>query len=289
MDRRRRLGALWFVPPLTLALGCTAKIDDPTTSPGPQGSGASGAMGGSGAVGQGGSTAATGGTSSGGTGGSSASGGTGTGGTATGGAGGGIGATGGTGPGGSGGVPPSGINLRGSPVYHRVVRLTPAQWEASVRDLLKLPDLPGLASSFAPDPPNGMFTNNERALFVNSDLRTDFQRGAETLAAQVAGDAAALARVTGGGNDKAAFVRTFGRRVFRRPLTTAEETTYQATFDSGATYYATGNAFTDGVRIVIEQMLQSPNFLYRLELGTNGAPLTGYEMASKLSFLLRDT
>jgi hypothetical protein len=219
-----------------------------------------------------------------------ATGGTSTGGAmATGGAGGGIGATGGTGAGGSAAVPPSGIDLRGSPVHYRVVRLTPDQWEASVRDLLLLPALPGLTASFAPDPSNGMFTNNERSLFVTSDLRTDFQRGAETLATQVAGDAAALARVTGGSMDKTAFVTTFGRRVFRRPLTSAEVTTYTATFDSGAMYYASGNAFTDGVRMVIEAMLQSPHFLYRMELGTTGAPLTGYEMASKLSFFLRDT
>jgi hypothetical protein len=36
-------------------------------------------------------------------------------------------------------------------------------------------------------------------------------------------------------------------------------------------------------------MLQSPHFLYRTELGSDGAPLSGYEMASKLSFLLRGT
>jgi hypothetical protein len=169
------------------------------------------------------------------------------------------------------------------------VRLTHEQWEASVRDLLKLPASPGLSPSFAPDPPNGTFSNNERALFVSSDHRSDYQRGAETLATQVAGDAQALSRVTGGVSDKATFVRAFGRRVFRRPLTPAEETKYQATFDSGAMYSGSGNGFTDGVRMVIEAMLQSPHFLYRMELGTDGAPLGGYEMASKLSFFLRDT
>jgi hypothetical protein len=286
LNRPRPISALWFVPALTLGIACTGKIGDPV-GPGPQGSGASGAVGGSGAVGQGGSAATGGSSAAGGSGGTAA---TGTGGAmATGGAGGGIGATGGTGAGGTGGAALSGLGLRGAPVYYRAVRLTLDQWEASVRDLLMLPALPGLAPSFAPDPSNGMFTNNERSLFVNSDLRTDFQRGAETVATQVAGDQQAVSRVTGGVNDKTAFVTAFGRRVFRRPLTPAEVTTYTATFDSGAMYYASGNAFTDGVRMVIESMLQSPHFLYRLELGSDGAPLTGYEMASKLSFLLRDT
>jgi len=36
-------------------------------------------------------------------------------------------------------------------------------------------------------------------------------------------------------------------------------------------------------------MLQSPNFLYRTELGTDGAALSGYEMASKLSLWLYNT
>lgn len=267
---------LHSIPALVLALGCTAKVGgDPTP---PQiGTGGSQAVGGSSGVGQGGSSAAGG------------SGGTGTGGSvmATGGTGG--GGTGGTGFGGTGGVPPSGIGLVGTPAYHRFVRLTHEQWEASVRDLLRLPALPGLSPSFAPDPPDGTFSNNERALFVNADHRSDYQRGAETLAQQVTADPAALSRVTSGLSDKAAFVAAFGRRVFRRPLTTAEQTKYVTVFDSGAMYYASGDAFTDGVRMVIEAMLQSPNFLYRMELGADGAPLTGYEVASKLSFLLRDT
>jgi hypothetical protein len=282
LEPSRRMSAFWLIPAL-FALGCTGKITDNTGAPGSGGSG----VGGSGAVGQGGS-GATGGSAPG-TGGSGATGGSATGGTGSGGTGGGIGAAGGTGPGGNGGEPASGINLRGAPVFYRVVRLTRDQWEASVRDLLKLPALPGLAASFAPDPPNGVFSNNERALFVTTDLRSDFQRGAETVASQVAADQQAVSRVTGGGNDKTAFVTAFGRRVFRRPLTPAEVTTYTATFDSGAMYYASGNAFTDGVRMVIEAMLQSPHFLYRMELGPAGTALTGYEMASKLSFLLRDT
>jgi hypothetical protein len=207
----------------------------------------------------------------------------------TGGTGGSTGATGGTGFGGTGGAPSSGLGLRGAPVFYRLVRLTHEQWEASVRDLLGLAALPGLAPSFAPDPPNGTFSNNERALFVNSDLRNDYQRAAETLAAQVAGNAQSLATVTGGTSDKTAFITAFGRKVFRRPLTPAETTKYTATFDSGGMFFASGNAFTDGVRLVIESMLQSPHFVYRMELGTDGAPLSGYEMASKLSFLLRDT
>jgi hypothetical protein len=146
-----------------------------------------------------------------------------------------------------------------------------------------------LSEGFANDPPNGTFSNNERALFVSSTLWSDYQRAAEALSAKIAGDAQALSRVTAGTTDSAAFIRSFGRRIFRRPLTAAEEQAYKTLFASGPTLVGSSNAFADGTQLVIESMLQSPNFVYRSELGTDGAPLTGYEMASKLSFLLRNT
>ncbi len=275
------LGALFGVPLIVFALGCTATVEGgPSSTGGQTGTGAAATSGGSGAVGQGG--AATGGTGGKGGGQTGGTGATGSGGTSPGT--GGSAATGGT-----AGAPPSGISLDGRAVYYRFVRLTHSQWEASVRDLLKLDALPGLSTGFVGDPPEGTFSNNERALYVTSTLRDDYQRAAETLATQIAGDAQAIARVTGGTTDAATFIRSFGRRMFRRPLTTAEEQKYQALFTSGPSLVASGDAFADGVRLVIEAMLQSPNFVYRSELGTDGAPLSGYEMASKLSFLLRNT
>jgi len=90
------------------------------------------------------------------------------------------GATGGSaGTGGSGGSSsdqPLAVTLSGKPVYYRFVRLTHEQWENSVRDVLKLPERTGLSSGFVPDPPEGKFENNERALYVGANLRTDYQR-----------------------------------------------------------------------------------------------------------------
>ncbi len=40
---------------------------------------------------------------------------------------------------------------------------------------------------------------------------------------------------------------------------------------------------------MIETLLQSPHFVYRIELSADGARLSGYELAAKLSFLLRNT
>jgi len=181
------------------------------------------------------------------------------------------------------------LSMRGRPMRTRFVRLTHAQWESSIESLLRLPGPTGLASHLSEDPPNGLFSNNERSLEVRSGLWGDYQRLTEELAAQATSDGDALGRLTGGTQDPAAFVREFGRRAFRRPVTPDEEARYARVFAAGPELVGRGDDFADGVRMVVESMLQSPYFLYRTEMGPAGEPLSGYELASKLSFLLRDT
>jgi hypothetical protein len=88
------------------------------------------------------------------------------------------------------------------------------------------------------------------------------------------------------------FVQTFGRRAWRRPLAADEVTRYLKLGQDEAT---DAGAFADGARAIASALLQSPNFLYRVELG--GAPLAGktfgryspYETATRLSYLLWST
>jgi hypothetical protein len=182
----------------------------------------------------------------------------------------------------------AGLPLDGSPIFSQFVRLTHQQWEHSVRDVLRLDDVPGLSESFTGDPPEGIFSNNERALMVTPNLGLDYRRTAEQLAERVARDARALARLDGVG-DPASFIGRLGRRAYRRPLSADEQQRYQALFAAGATVFASGDDFADGVQLVIEALLQSPHFVYRAELEEDDQPLSGYEVASKLSFLLRNT
>ncbi len=186
------------------------------------------------------------------------------------------------------GVLPGGVSLDGKPIYYRVVRLTHEQWENAARAALQLPAAPGLSSGFSPDPPDGKYGNNERALYLTSGLWADYQRAAEDLAQRVVGDAAALARL-GSAADSGAFIRSLGRAAFRRALRADEEQRYAKLMASGPTLVGSGNAFSDGAFVVIAAMLQSPSFLYRIELTPNGARLSGSELASKLSFLLRES
>jgi hypothetical protein len=201
---------------------------------------------------------------------------------------------GGTGAGAAGGTGapgvPSPINLAGNPKYYRFVRLTNEQWANSVRDLFKLPAPSPLSSSF-PSTVSGStdFNNNELLLDVTSRLWGDYQTAAETLAAQVTATDAALRNVYAGTADATSFIQTFGRRVYRRPLTSTEVSSYQTLYTAGSMTAGTQSAFTKGAALVIEAMLQSPFFLYRSEQGPNGMPLTSYEMAAKLSLFLRET
>jgi hypothetical protein len=81
------------------------------------------------------------------------------------------------------------------------------------------------------------------------------------------------------------FIKSFGRKAFREPLTDAQVKAYDALF-------AAETAFPEGLTAVLTAMLQSPNLLYRRELGkpdpaTPGQVLlTPHEVASNLSYLL---
>jgi len=88
-------------------------------------------------------------------------------------------------------------------------------------------------------------------------------------------------------------VAAFGRRAFRRPLTDAEV----ARFTTLATTVAgkQGSSILAGTRSALNAILQSPSFLYRVELGAASAAdggklkYTDFEMASRLAATLWDS
>lgn len=82
------------------------------------------------------------------------------------------------------------------------------------------------------------------------------------------------------------YVEALGLRAFRRPLTADEVDLLVPVFDAAA---AEGESFEVGAGLVLEAMLQSPPFIYRLEDETSGTvarALDGFEIASRLSYLL---
>ncbi len=174
----------------------------------------------------------------------------------------------------------------------RVPRLSHAEYENTVKDLLALPAPSGITSTFVGDTTSGTFSNVGGELSVNSDLWTDYQRAAESLAATATASTATLTALAGGvwPTTADAQLNAVGRRVFRRPLTSAERTAYKKLYDEGPADYPAVTAINASVRVVLEAMLQSPNFLYRPELSTVVAagkvPLSQTELATRLSYAL---
>src|SRR2546430_6211011 len=75
------------------------------------------------------------------------------------------------------------------------------------------------------------------------------------------------------------FVQQFGRRAYRRPLEAPEAAKLDQLFEMGRT----GDNFANGVRLVVQAMLQSPKFLYLVE---GPGPLTQHQVAARLSYFL---
>jgi hypothetical protein len=176
----------------------------------------------------------------------------------------------------------------------RFPRLTHTQWENTVQDLFYLTAPLGYADTFQQDPPLGRFDNNVARLTVTSGHWSDYQRAAELVAEAVTEDSAILASILPADTDPRAFIEQFGRRALRRPLSTDEIDRYAALFADGASHFPElADSYLAGVRLTIEAMLQSPHFLYRVEASSEPVdqviPLTGYEMASRMSYAFWNT
>ncbi len=168
-------------------------------------------------------------------------------------------------------------------------RLSHDEYRHTVRDLLGFePD--GL--SLASDVEVHGFRNDADALTVSPLLADQYRTAAEALAGRAVDER--LLQLTGcGGRPEgecaAAFVRDFGRRAFRRPLSAEEQRRYLAVYESSASE----EGFSGGIRWILTAMLQSPHFLYRSELGARGSggdfQLTPWELATELSDLFWQT
>jgi hypothetical protein len=81
------------------------------------------------------------------------------------------------------------------------------------------------------------------------------------------------------------FIKQFGERAFRQPMSDTQINRYEALF-------ATGGTFAQGLELTITAMLQSPYFLYRRELGEADPKnpgmvrLTPYEVATNIAYLI---
>lgn len=174
----------------------------------------------------------------------------------------------------------------------RAARLSHQEYENTARDFLAAPQSLGLTSTFIADSTSTTFTNNGGDLNVTSSQWQDYQTAAEELARRATLTLDTLTAACGGTlpGDDASIIAALGRRAFRRALTPAEVSAFTTLFDEGATFYPALTPRLAGARVVLEAMLQSPHFLYRVELSTavsaGVVPLSGAELATRLSYAL---
>jgi len=165
-------------------------------------------------------------------------------------------------------------------------RLTREEYNNTVRDLLA--DTTRPADAFPPDEAVGGFESNNLAPVTPATVER-YMDAAEVLAAKANKRLDALAPCAEGRpHDICAgeFVDTFGRLAFRRPLDEGERSALMALYADKA---ARSN-YAGGIQLAIEAMLQSPQFLYRVEPAegpsSSTRALSGYELATRLSFFV---
>ncbi len=180
-------------------------------------------------------------------------------------------------------------------------RMTRWEYDATVRDLLG--DLTRPAAEFSAEEEALGFNNNAVALTTSPALAEKLLTAAEGVASRLTGNLGKLAwyrcDLAAEGEDACAkkFIDAFGLRAFRRPLDAADQASLFALFDEGRKLGALGadkkplTGFDAGLQLLVVAALQSPEFLYRVELGGGEkvgpdlAKLDDFELASRLSYL----
>ncbi|HEX4351757.1 MAG TPA: DUF1592 domain-containing protein, partial [Polyangiales bacterium] len=166
-------------------------------------------------------------------------------------------------------------------------RLTRRQYQNSVSDLFAVSFD---SSAIAEDEKVGAFSANTVAPV--SELSVEqYMEAAESVAKSAMAKLPSLVSCDFGKDANgcaSTFIAQVGRRLYRRPLIAEESARYVSLFQASLS----GSDYQDALRVVTQTMLQSPNFLYRLEL--SDAPqgsgdvvqLDPYELASRLAFFL---
>jgi hypothetical protein len=212
-----------------------------------------------------------------------------------------VGNTGGSGPTGSGGVVGPGTGgstampldcskpkLDSSPLR----RLTRREYNNIVHALLA--DNTHPADQFVAESAQSGFLNGADSTALSAVVVDDFERAATVLAKNATATANLKtligcdpAATAGQDTCAATFIKSFGARAFRRTLDDAQVADYQSLYSS----IKTADGFPVAIEMVVRAMLQSPFFLYRIELGVANpnrdayVKLTPDEVAARLALL----
>jgi hypothetical protein len=172
-----------------------------------------------------------------------------------------------------------------------LARLSRSEYNNTVRDLLG--DTTKPADSFPDDKPDDfLFRRPDVVATQDAEL---LQSAAASLAASATSATKLNALVGCATADEACarqFVKNFGLKAYRRPVTAAESERLIALYSAARGKLAL--PFGDAVSLLLQAMLQSPAFLYHWERAPDDAAivdgavvrLSPYEAASRLSFFV---
>ena len=185
-----------------------------------------------------------------------------------------------------------------SPGPSPLVRLTNTEYRNTLADLFKRVGITtAMPEADLPlEQVVGGFSNNAEGQSPSVSLVEGVESGGVKAAVLAKSNLKALTGFVGCSTamDEAActekLLTGFGKLAFRRPLQTEEVARWKGYFES----VKTSGGFDTAVETLVSTMLQAPQFLYRPELGRGALKggalkLSGYEVASRLSYLLWDT
>jgi len=163
-------------------------------------------------------------------------------------------------------------------------RLSALEYQLTLQDLFELPAPPSL-EGVPPDADKDGFRTFAEIQTVSSQHLRAYLDKARELADGLLADSTRRSSVIGcqltAPDCLRSFVTRFGRLAYRRSLETAEVDALVTRAESDAL------DTEDRYRLVLEAMLTSPSFLYRVEVGSASegvSTLTATELASRLSF-----
>jgi hypothetical protein len=182
-----------------------------------------------------------------------------------------------------------GAAVNGAPGVSLMHRLNTAEYNATVADVLGTTLQPA-TENWRGGQIEG-FDNIASVLGVDDDQYGLYVDAAQAIANDVFASPTLMAKVlTCTTADDMTCVKSIitqtGLRVFRSPVTDAEFTAFTTVYTQAR---AQGETHTNAIKDVLWSMLSSAEFLYRMEFDngvTTKHPITGYELASRLSYFL---
>jgi hypothetical protein len=174
--------------------------------------------------------------------------------------------------------------LAASPVHARL--LSPSQYDNTVLDLLGVSGDPAgkynvAGGETAALDKTALEFRANAAASIAEQAATSFAMWSPCVPATVADQPACESQI----------IDQIGRRAYRHPLSAGDTSQLKTLFDAGIA----AKGFETGVNWFLTGVLQSPDFQYQLirpaaaELAGQVVPITGYELANRLSYYIWDS